>query len=283
MRQVFRYILMVTIALLTATLAEAQVRRDVQHKLRVTAAAGFSWDEEPDVIGGKAEATILSSAGVKPIVGFGYRMQYGHLLVDAGMDVAYRYVNDKWQTIRTEETSDFGDGKMWNVVVDKTNRHLHCHQLSVGVPVAIGFTYGYVYGTLGAKLGVGFPNRDSVTYLYTEARDNGMIANPIVYYRDDARGYGIADGMAIDVLLTAELGARLDKISAYRGYSKNRKKMHHYLAAFAEGGAYSTAQELEAMRRLPFTVGVKYTLEIEMKEKHRCVTCDIEEKKGGRK
>lgn len=278
-----RNIFYICIFLLSVVSLSAQTNQSAaKHKLRVTVAAGYSWDMEPDVIAGKAEAAITSSMGIKPMVGFGYRLQYGHFLFDAGADVAYRYVNDKYLPIKTTNKVDFGEPYLWDVTAEHNNRHLHCQHLSVGLPVAIGFTAGYVYGTIGAKLGVNMANRDGLTYLYTEVRDNVMIANPIVYYRDDARGYGVEDPLGVDVLLTAELGARLDKIYGNRGYRKHNDPRHHYLALFAEVGVYGTGIALEHVERMPFTVGVKYTLEIDTKEKYPCMTCDLVQKGGAR-
>lgn len=276
---------MLVLLLAASVVSSAQLRKQVMHRVRVTGAADYSMD-----------ICDRASYGAKPAIGAGYRLQYGHLIFDAGVEFAYRLVENQLHDIRYQ--GDYVDiqGDPYHGKSYETKRHHLKQRASVALPLAIGGMGRYVYGTVGLRPAFNVWGSGHTDWLYThvgyyyDANHNLVFMAPV--QNNPSAGFPMleprsrADDKRMDMEIcgTAEVGLCIDRL-ANRGYEQ-KGRLHHYLGVYAEmrlnnggGGTKDGAATIvvpndnDEMMVIPLTVGIKYTLEIGLKTKHKCTTC----------
>lgn len=254
---------MLVLLLAASVVSSAQLRKQVLHRVRVTGAAGYSMNISKDYV---------SSYGVKPMVGAGYRLQYGYLIFDAGVEGSYRFTQSGLVDIYKEGMMTDKQGDEYFGKTYWQERKLRQQRAEVGVPIAIGFITQYVYGSIGVKPAVTLWGTREERWLYTHEGEYSEYMEPFRNQpengfptREEQSGGVTSSSMSIDVLGTAEVGVCVDRL-VNRGYEQ-KTRLHHYLGLFAEVGVPISGAVM------PLTVGAKYTLEIGLKSKHKCTTC----------
>lgn len=276
---------MLVLLLAASVVSSAQLRKQVLHRVRVTGAIGYSMD-----------ICDRASYGGKSAIGAGYRLQYGHLIFDAGIEGGYRLVDNRLHDLHYARDNKDQQGDTYYGVSDETKRHHLKQRVSVALPLAIGGMGRYVYGTVGLRPAINVWGGGHTDWLYThvgyyyDANHNLVFMAPV--QNNPSAGFPLLEPrsreddkrMDMEIFGTAEIGLCVDRL-ANRGYEQ-RGRRHHYVGVYAEmrlnnGGigmrdgaaTIVVPNDNDEMQVIPLTVGVKYTLEIGMKTKHKCTTC----------
>lgn len=265
----------------------------VIHSLRATGAVGYSMDLMPiaglgtgsAAQGGASSAAqsaaekIGSSWGVAPALGFGYRMQYRHFLLDAGVELGYRYRSNTLLNLSDTAMLVDYEGDTYKGYSYYNSRKDAGSRIGVNIPIAIGFEAGRLYGLLGAKAGMNIWQQYQIRGLYTHEGEYEQYIDLMKdvpeagFVTNEAYEEPMRKGFSMDVLATAELGVRLGSMRRAR-VGQSREAMRYYIGVYAEYALMKMDAQRVTLAGMPLTVGVKATVLMPLKEKRRCVICE---------
>lgn len=226
----------------------------------------FSWAESNEIeksIGGLCE------------IGGQYRLYHQHFLFDVGVGAQYAYVNDYLKDINTDEWLIDDEDEPYLGHLIYTNRHDLSHQLSVVLPVRVGFEYNRFYFLTGAKISA---------RVYGTAHEEGRrsTTGDYTYYMEtfhDMPEHGFYSGeeysldpqsvsSKTNVFFSLEMGGRLGEFFEGVGFQRNASKKRYYLGAVAEFGLLDLSRQ-----QMNYNIGIKFTMLFQQSPKPKCVIC----------
>ena len=195
------------------------------------------------------ESDYRPSLGVAGGAGFLYELQAGkayhpaRFLLDVGVGAWGGFTSYAQSTDMTVELLNQLDlqGDRFDYVYEVKNRHDQYKNVSIQVPILLGFHYHRFYMLAGAKI-----NTAIMTKAYTSAdittygryADIPELRNmPDYQFFNDAKLNGSAKtSLKLDVSVSLELGGRLGVVTEASGYDVPRRTVECRLAGFVDYG-----------------------------------------------
>lgn len=249
------------------------------------------------------------AGGVQPALGLGYRLYYNGFTFTTGLEAQYNYMTNKIGrsdlSIRMIDTE--GDPFTMHAIVKNTKDYMRT--VNLAIPLAIGVEQKYFYMQVGAKFALNlYGSASTLSNASTKADYEEFIG-----MFEDMPNHQLKNGQELksekysmklnpSLLLSCEIGSRVDQIVLERGADVPRHNYRMYLGLFAEYGLLNVHQEvsygealsyqetkdgvkffvipamlndnLRSVKVNPLTVGVRFSVFFKLPEPKTCVICN---------
>ena len=195
------------------------------------------------------ESDYKPSLGVAGGAGFMYELQAGkahrpaRFLLDVGVGAwggMTSYAQSSNMTVVVPDQFDL-QGDLFDYVYEVKNRHDQYKNVSIQIPIMLGFQYHKFYMMAGVKINTGiytktFTTADLTTY--GRYADIPELRNmPDYQFFNDAKLNGSAKtSFKMDVNASLEIGGRLGLVTDASGYDVPKRKIEYRLAGFIDYG-----------------------------------------------
>ncbi|MCQ2347748.1 MAG: hypothetical protein MJZ65_01000 [Paludibacteraceae bacterium] len=195
------------------------------------------------------KSELKNSVGAGMGVGFAYEMQREHFILNIGVGANALYNPVKLEntacTLYNQDDLDplygGGAGEKLDYMYYMTDRKDHYVNMSIQVPILLGYTSDRFFFLAGAKFGYML---NLQTYCKTTIDTKGY--NSVIGTMENMPMYQFYTGrekedkmrcsLKPDVALSVELGSYLGDVIKGTGYNRFRKKQHYRLSVFADYG-----------------------------------------------
>lgn len=260
-------------------------------------------------------SSITPGFGVTPAIGIGYQFQHSHFLLHVGIEGQYAYYNNKLHTEPLEVSMIDTQGKPFMMRASVLKEHDVCNSFQLQLPLLFGYEQNRFYFLAGAKVGYSLFGKTSS---YSELETSGdyqqyigvfenMPNHQFTSFSVESDPYNVT--LLLNVMAHAEFGFRVDNPNAYRSSIKNKKSHPQcYLSLYADYGILNVhndvsegsvinyretasdglqfyvtpalvSEQMKGCNVHPLSVGVKFTMLMELHGKPACVICKDDVKK----
>lgn len=297
----YTIIIVLLISLFSSAWAGTKLSPDKYHFLGGWGSVGYSTLLQ--------QSYAKPAAGIQPALGLGYRLYYNGFTFTTGVEAQYGYMTNRIGrsdlTLSMIDTE--GEPFTMHAIVQDTKDYMRT--VNIAVPLAIGAEHKYFYIQAGAKFALN---------LYGTASTASSASTKADYERyigffENMPNHQLENGQQLvseeysmsllpSLLLTCELGARVDQIVFERGADVAKHNYRMYLGLFAEYGllnvhkdvsygealAYRQTEQgvkffvvpamlnddLRSVQVNPLTVGVRFSVFFRLPEPKTCVICN---------
>ena len=186
-------------------------------------------------------------SGVSPTIGVGYRYFRNNFIFQTGIEGRYVWMKSVMDEVVLQERMYDSDvnKEPFTMNVQLNNRKDIYHTASVSIPLYFGYEKNRFYFLAGVAANVGiYGKAESSSDLTTKAQYDRYIG-----LFEDMPNHGLSNlqvqsgkmnyGAALDLMVHAEIGARLDHFTRHKIFRLHPNRMRMYLAAFMDCGVLS--------------------------------------------
>lgn len=249
--------------------------------------------------------------GLGGAYGLGFEIHSGHFLGDIGLEAQYAYTTNKIENQEVTFRMNDTEGDAFTYIGRFSDRKDRSHEVNLKIPLMLGAQFGKFYFLAGGRVGLNVLGKGKSTADLYSMGDYDRFIDP--FERMPNHGYSGQSltsksdlSYNLSAAVCAEIGLELGETRSHTGFSlihKNRTTRYR-VGLFAEYGVlnvhnnevkgnmtdvtvseYMRAQlnhvylSTEAYKKsvVPFFAGVRFTMLFQLKERRRCVVCDLKE------
>ncbi|MBQ6776706.1 MAG: hypothetical protein IJP52_00100 [Paludibacteraceae bacterium] len=283
------------------SLSASKLFPDEYHFISLWGSAGYS-----TLLHNSSE--IKAGPGFAPSIGVGYRYYHTGFIMQLGVEGQYALWTNKLNTSSLTMNMRDTEGDVFSMKASVNESKDRMHAINVNIPILFGYEYHRIYFLAGVGAGLNVWAQTSSHSSVTTMGDYERFIDPFV----DMPNHGFTRGKSVDskkydvqmnlnLMLHAEIGARVDRFYKEKGADVPKHKYRMYVAAFADYGilnvhknkdygqalSYNETSEglqfyvvpamvssqLYNKRVTPLTIGVKFTVLFELPKPKVCLMC----------